>query len=52
MSIIHQPPYELENETFQLRFGAYVHQGTTQEADVKDYYQRDINPVEVEIVDC
>ena len=52
MSILHHPPYELENETFQLRFGAYVHQGTTQEADVKDYYQRYINPVEVEIVDC
>ena len=50
MSILHHPPNELENEIFCLQFCAYVHEGTTHEAKVENYYQCYINPIEIEIV--
>ena len=51
MSILHHPPNELEGETFQLQFCAYVHQGTAPEANIENYYQRYINPIEIEIIE-
>ena len=50
MSILHHPPDELENDCFRLRFGVYVHEGVTQEADVESHYQCYVNPVRAEIL--
>jgi hypothetical protein len=50
MSILHHPPDELEGDHFQLRFGAYVHDGITPEADVENRYQCYAQPVKAEIV--
>ena len=51
MSILHPPPNELDSETLRLQFCAYVHEGTAPEAKVGNYYQRYINPVEIEIIE-
>ena len=51
MSILHHPPNELDSETLRLQFCAYVHEGTAPEAKVGNYYQRYINPVEIEIIE-